>query len=137
MVTVWCPLYAYILPHSLHRRRIWHVDERGYVATPVDFSGTLSYVNFLNHSDQARTFSNYHCENIFVFVPFPPLCSQCGCRGKGWICMTGATPISPTTPPPPVLFQACDLLYIDLPTFCPESSCHDGYFFSFYTFYFA
>ena len=24
------------------------------MATPIDFTATLSYVNFLNHSDQAR-----------------------------------------------------------------------------------
>lgn len=39
---------------EFRHRRIWHVDQEGRVATPIDFTATLSYVNFLNHSDQAR-----------------------------------------------------------------------------------
>lgn len=33
--------------------RIWHVDEDGMVSTPIDFTATVNYINFLNHSDQA------------------------------------------------------------------------------------
>lgn len=35
-------------------RRIWHVDAEGRVSTPLNFTSTISYINFLNHSDQAR-----------------------------------------------------------------------------------
>ena len=35
-------------------RRIWHVDAGGRVSTPLNFTATVSYINFLNHSDQAR-----------------------------------------------------------------------------------
>lgn len=45
-VLIFCPEFRH--------RRIWHVDQEGRVATPIDFTATLSYVNFLNHSDQAR-----------------------------------------------------------------------------------
>lgn len=34
-------------------RRIWHVDAEGRVSTPLNFTATISYINFLNHSDQA------------------------------------------------------------------------------------
>lgn len=30
------------------------MDLHGQVATPLDFTSTLSYINFLNHSDQVR-----------------------------------------------------------------------------------
>ncbi|CAN0011198.1 unnamed protein product [Scytosiphon promiscuus] len=40
-------------------RRIWHVDQHGRVATPLDFTSTLSYVNFLNHSDQPNVSFRY------------------------------------------------------------------------------
>ncbi|CAM9720745.1 unnamed protein product [Laminaria digitata] len=42
-------------------RRIWHVDQQGRVATPIDFTATLSYVNFLNHSDQVRATTTGYC----------------------------------------------------------------------------
>ncbi|CBJ26466.1 conserved unknown protein [Ectocarpus siliculosus] len=40
-------------------RRIWHVDQHGQVATPLDFTSTLSYINFLNHSDQPNLSFRY------------------------------------------------------------------------------
>ncbi|CAM9587997.1 unnamed protein product [Pylaiella littoralis] len=40
-------------------RRIWHVDKRRQVATPLDFTSTLSYINFLNHSDQPNLSFRY------------------------------------------------------------------------------
>ncbi|CAM9415494.1 unnamed protein product, partial [Choristocarpus tenellus] len=33
-------------------KHIWHVDRGDNVITPLDFTATVSYVNFLNHADE-------------------------------------------------------------------------------------
>eukprot|EP00752_Nemacystus_decipiens_P003843 g3535.t1 len=40
-------------------RRIWHVDAQGRVSTPLNFTSTISYINFLNHSDQPNLDFSY------------------------------------------------------------------------------
>lgn len=52
----------------LARRRIWHVDQSGSVTVPIDYSATLSYVNFLNHSEQVQ-----YVAVVMKALPYPSL----------------------------------------------------------------